>query len=303
MKIAYIVVAHKYPEQLLRLISKLNTDDVAFFVHIDKKVDNTIYHQIFTLLKDFPNVSFIKRYRSAWASFELVKATLEGIKSIVETGTYFDYVVNLSGQDYLIKSNEHIQSFLQENKGREFIDYVPLPGSKWGAAGLRRVEHWHIRWNDIYLFCIPPVKREFKSPIASLLYSVLIWPLPKKRKFFESFPLYGGSAHWCLTGECVKWIDDFVKQNTNFVNRFNYTSCADEIFYQTLILNSPFKDKIINDDLRYMDWPYVNAYHPRNLEKKDFEKIRESDKLFARKFDMTVDADILDMIDEMILSK
>ena len=132
----------------------------------------------------------------------------------------------------------------------------------------------------------------------------MIWPLPKKRKFFESIPLYGGSFHWCLTGECVKWIDDFVKQNTNFVKRFHYTYCADEIFYQTLILNSPFKDKIINDDLRYRDWgDDVNALHPRNLEKKDFEKIRESDKLFARKFDMTVDPDILDMIDEMILSK
>jgi len=90
MKIAYIVLAHKYPEQLLRLIFKLNTDNVAFFVHIDKKVDKTIYHQIFTLLKDFPNVSFIKIYKSAWGSCELIKATLEGIKLIVETGTYFD---------------------------------------------------------------------------------------------------------------------------------------------------------------------------------------------------------------------
>jgi hypothetical protein len=56
--------------------------------------------------------------------------------------------------------------------------------------------------------------------------------------------------------------------------------------------------------LRYRDWgDDVNALHPRNLEKKDFEKIRESDKLFARKFDMTIDPDILDMIDAMILSK
>jgi hypothetical protein len=209
--------------------------------------------------------------------------------------------VHLSGQDYLLKSNEQSAKFFQENKGREFLEYFPLPCSKWRAGGLRRVEYWHIRWNDLH-FCIPE-KPEFKSPIASFLYSVLMWSLPKKRNFFENFPLYGGSFHWCLTGECIKWMDDFVKQNTNFVNRFNYTYCTDEIFYQTLILNSHFKDKVINDDLRYRDWGDVNAFHPRNLEKKDFEKIRESGKLFARKFDMTVDADILDMIDEMILSK
>lgn len=37
MRIAYIILAHNYPEQLGRLISKLNKDDVSFFIHIDKK--------------------------------------------------------------------------------------------------------------------------------------------------------------------------------------------------------------------------------------------------------------------------
>jgi Holliday junction resolvasome RuvABC DNA-binding subunit len=86
MRIAYIILAHKYPEQLVRLISKLNTDDVSFFIHIDKKTDQKIYHQIVTQLKDFSNVSFIKRYHLGWGSFDIVRASLEGIKSIVETG-------------------------------------------------------------------------------------------------------------------------------------------------------------------------------------------------------------------------
>lgn len=302
MRIAYIILAHKYPEQLVRLISTLKTDDVSFFIHIDKNVDSKIFQQIFTELKAFPNVSFLKRYKSTWGTFLLTKAILEGIKSIVETGTYFDYVIHLSGQDYLLKSNEQIKSFLQENKGREFIEHFPLPCKKWKGGGLRRVEYWHIRWKDEY-YCIPE-EREFKSPIASLLYSFLIWLFPKKRKFPEEFPLYGGSAFWCLTGECVKWINDFVKQNPKFVNHFNYTYCSDELFYQTIILNSPFKDKVINEHLRYIDWGNnVNAYNPRILDKNDFDKIRESGKLFARKFDMTIDRDILDMIDEMILSK
>ncbi|MBN3879805.1 MULTISPECIES: hypothetical protein [unclassified Nostoc] len=95
-------------------------------------------------------------------------------------------------------------------------------------------------------------------------------------------------------------IDNFVKQNPKFINRFNYTLMADELFYQILVLNSPFKDKIINDHLRYLDWENINSIHPRILETKDFEKIRESEKLFARKFDLTIDQVILDMIDEMV---
>ncbi|MGF1986665.1 MAG: hypothetical protein RMY62_002115 [Nostoc sp. ZfuVER08] len=60
MKIAYIILAHKYPEQLKRLIHRLNTENVSFFIHIDKKVEAKIYHQVVTLLKDFTNVFFSK---------------------------------------------------------------------------------------------------------------------------------------------------------------------------------------------------------------------------------------------------
>ncbi|WP_442939850.1 beta-1,6-N-acetylglucosaminyltransferase [Nostoc sp.] len=77
--------------------------------------------------------------------------------------------------------------------------------------------------------------------------------LVKKRKLPEGFAIYGGSQFWCLTGECIKWINIFVKQNPKFVKRFNYTYCTDEVFCQTLVLNSPFKDKVINDNLKYID--------------------------------------------------
>ena len=46
MRIAYVILAHKYPEQLVRLISQLNTNDVSFFLHIDKKADDKFYHQV-----------------------------------------------------------------------------------------------------------------------------------------------------------------------------------------------------------------------------------------------------------------
>ncbi|WP_375501921.1 hypothetical protein [uncultured Nostoc sp.] len=54
--------------------------------------------------------------------------------------------------------------------------------------------------------------------------------------------------------------------------------------------------------MRYIDWADVNADHPKILEKQDFEKIRQSEKLFAKKFDTSKNSDIiLDMRDEMIL--
>jgi len=302
MKIAYIILAYKYPEQLARLVRQLNSDDVSFFIHIDKKTSRAIYQQVVAQFKDFENVFFIKRHRSMWGSFECVKATLEGIKAVVETEVDFDYVIHLSGQDYSIKSREQIKRFLEENKGKEFLEYFPLPCSKWKGGGLRRLEYWHFRWNKIHLY-FPPEKREFKSRIGTILYSLLILPLPTRPKFSEEFPLYGGSFHWCLTGKCIKWIDTFVKQNPNFVNRFKYTYVPDEEFYQTLLMSSPFRDNIISDDLKYKDWGNdVNAINTKILEKTDFQKLKESKSLFARKFDATVDSEVLDMIDALIES-
>ncbi|MEH2119361.1 beta-1,6-N-acetylglucosaminyltransferase [Nostoc sp.] len=298
MRIADVILVHKYLEQLVRLIEQLNTEHVSFFIHIDKKADDKFYHQVLIQLKDFPNVSFIKRHSSAWGSFNIVKASLEGIKSIVETGTYFDYVIHLSGQHYSIKSNEQIKKFFQENKGKEFIQcsLIPNPG-----YSLTRLECWYFPGKNRGFRIFGEYK--FKSRINSFLYSLLILLIPKRRKFPKGFALYGGSAFWCLTGESIKWINDFVKQNPKFVNRFNYTYCPDELFYKILIANSPFKENIINTRLTYLEWPKINTFHPKILEKNDFDKIRDSEKLFARKFDMTIDPDILDMIDKMILSQ
>lgn len=100
----------------------------------------------------------------------------------------------------------------------------------------------------------------------------------------------------------ISWIDTFVKQNPNFIKRFKYTYITDEVSYQTLLMSSLFRNEIISDDLRYKDWGNVDALHPRILNKTDFQKLKESKSLFARKFDATVDADVLDMIDELIVS-
>lgn len=302
MKIAYIILAHKSPEQILRLISRLNSDSTSFFIHIDKNTDDKTYHQVFTQLNTFPNVYFVKRYISAWGAFGLVRAILEGIKTIVETGIDFDYVIHLSGQDYLIKSNRQIKNFLQGHAGKEFLEYFPLPYSGWRGLteGIRRIEYWHVKIFGRY-FCIPE-KRKYKHRMFSYLYSTVISVIPK-RKFPKEFTLYGGSAFWCLTGECAKWINSFVKHNPKFLKRFNHTLIPDELFFQTLILNSIFKDNVINDNLRYIDWYNPNPYVPATFEKQDFERLSRSEKLFARKFDIARDASILDLIDEKILSE
>lgn len=284
MKIAYIILAHKYPEQLIRLILRLKTNDTSFFIHIDRKSNKEICQQITKHLKGISNVYFLKRYRCYWGDFNIVKATLEGIKVIVKSGIDFDYAVLLSGQDYLIKSTSQIEDFLQANKGQQFFEFFALASkNKWTDQGgyyqaLKRIEHWHFRLRNKH-FC-------FKQ----------------KRNFPKGIEPYGGSQWWCLSKECIEYINNYISQKHGVVNYFKYVFIPDEIFFQTLILNSPFKDKAINDDLRYIDWKNPNPNVPAILCRSDFEKLINSPKLFARKFDMTKDAEILDMLDQKMLN-
>jgi hypothetical protein len=86
----------------------------------------------------------------------------------------------------------------------------------------------------------------------------------------------------------------YLDKNKKYIKRYKWTICADEIFYQTII-NQIDGINIINNCLRYIDWK-SGPEHPRILRINDYEKIMESGNLFARKFDETVDNEIIDKI-------
>jgi len=283
MKIAYLILVHKYPTQLLRLLQGLQTDKTSFFIHVDRKTKDSIYNEMIHQLQVIDNVTLINRNRCYWGHFNLVKATLEGIQSIISSGVDFDYGILLSGQDYLIKSTTYIEDFLCQNQGKQFLEFFRIASpNKWTNntgpyQAFKRVYHCHFRFFSKYFY------------------------LPFKRKFPKNFEPYGGSQWWCLSRECLEYINTTVLQNPSLVDYFKYVLIPDEIFFQTLILNSSFKENVINDDLRYTDWENPNPNLPATLVKNDFEKLANSSKLFARKFDMNRDAEILELLDRKLL--
>ena len=64
--------------------------------------------------------------------------------------------------------------------------------------------------------------------------------------------------------------------------------------FQTLVMNSPYADKRM-DYLHYIDWSEGRS-NPKILSMTDYENLMASDKLMARKFDITVDRDVLEKI-------
>lgn len=331
MKIAYLILVHKNPKQLERLISRLNNKNVIFIIHIDKKVDNNILKRFIDLRSIYGNIIYTKkRYKVNWGHFSIVQATLECIKTLFYKNIKFDYAFLLSGQHYPIKSNKKILSFLNKNKGKSFIEYWEIPPLKnnhlikWEneRGGLDRFERWHFSIMNAHIM-VPPSKDWIMGKIGILIKKIspeffyylkekkldkniyskqTLKSLIIKRKFPYRLKLYGGYQWWIFTKELTEFCFKFSEKNKKYVKFFRFSRIPDESFFQILALNSRYKEKIINKNILFDLWT-KDSKHPEILRLSDFDKIKNSKALFARKFDENVDSEILDLIDKNILYK
>jgi hypothetical protein len=272
IRVAYIVSAYKLPRQLERLLRRLAAPGASFAVHVDRKTRRSVYDEMVARTSDL-DVTFLPRHVSHWGGFGHVLATLKGIDFFVGEGPPFDYAVLLTGQDYPLRSPAAITEFLEDARGGSFMNNWPLPFAPWGkAGGLDRIEYWHL-----------------------ITYRRLHLALPLRRRLPLGLVPYGGGAYWCLTREMVEYVHGFVHANPSYVKFFEHVFVPDELFFQTIVMNSPLRDSIENENLRYLDWSREPA--PAVLGVDDFPALATSHKLFARKFDEGIDSAILDLLD------
>ena len=282
MNIGYIISAYKYGAQVERLIRRLDGEGASFFLHIDKRAGG-LREELSHRLRDVTDLHFLEQHRCVWGGFGHVAATLKGIDAICERRVPCEYVVLLTGQDYPIRPLQHIHEVLKHAEGRSFMEYFPLPTTMWDGGGFDRVLRWHLRVLGRH-FVFP---RRHTSRFA--------------RRFPAGFRPFGGSSYWCLARDVVDYVHAFFAANPSFVRFFRHVDVPDEVIFQTILLNSDLRDRIVNDDLRYIRWPDPASGSPAILTTSDFSDLARSPKLFGRKFDATVDENILDLIDARIL--
>jgi Core-2/I-Branching enzyme len=276
MRLAYIISAYVNLSQVARLVQRLEREGVVFFVHVDKKTSDDEYQALARTLVELPSVRLLERHACHWGGFGHVRATRKGIDELLARGIPFDYVILLTGQDYPIKSTDFIDRFFDENSGTSFMGFDGLPTRSWSPrGGLDRIEYWHLRLYG----------HHFRSPL--------------KRRFPKELRPFGGGAYWCLSKQCIDYVDRFIRERPDVIEFFKHVDIPDEIFFQTVIMNSELRDTVVNDNLRYIDW--TRGRRPAILESGDFDRLRESSKLFARKFDVRHDENVLNMVDRHLL--
>jgi hypothetical protein len=257
VRIAYIISAYKLPGQLIRLVARLQGPGRSFYIHVDENAPAQVFGRMVEGLALHDDVGFLSRHACRWGDFGHVRATLKGLAAIEESGRDPDYVVLLTGQDYPIKANRFINDHLARHAGRSFMNHRPLPVQGLDQGGYERL------------------------PGRDVPYGL---------------PVYFGSGYWCLHRVAVRYIAEFLRTHPTFIPFFERVRVPDEMFFQTILLNSPLRDTIVNDDLRFIKWP-----GPKVLTEADWDEIRTAPDLFARKFDREQDAAIMDHIDQHLL--
>lgn len=303
MKIAYLILAHEQPEMFRRLVTALNARHVKIFAHIDKKTDEDEFKRG----GDGAAVTFVTdRLRVNHSGFTQPQAMLKLLETAVSHDR-FDYYIFLSGRDYPIKGNDYIAHYLTEHFGTNFINFYPLVGD---ADWVKNITKYY--FVDELGSCPYLLRRAVKGCIRAV--NVVL----PDRPFLPGMTPYRGSNWWALTDATVRYILDFVKSPSGapYIQFFRRVSSSDEIFFQTIVLNSPFAPhcryyrrdvmeappgSLKNENkayLHYIDWT-VGRENPAVFDISDYDNLRESEALFARKFDLRKSADLLDKIDNM----
>ena len=279
MRLAFLIQCHKFTTALSYTVNKLRkSQHVDIYIHVDKKSCLSAFRS----LSIYENVTFIEnRVDVKWGGFEQIQVALNLFEEIKQVK--YDYVSFISGDDIFYQSVSDFETFLVSNNGCEFIgvhDY---------SKGHRFSERVNYKYPNFFF------KRN-----ASLINRIL------RKVYIKSFVFYGGSranlsnlnyfykgSNWfTLTGECVKYFIDRINTEPEILSQFKFSFCGDELFFQTLIMDSPYRDKIyllsdmnVTDNemsLRYIDW-CTGPEFPKILNELDLIQELPKNCFFLRK--------------------
>lgn len=287
-KHAYLIMAHNNEYILNKLISLIDDERNDIFLHIDKKVDLNLYLSQITPPQKSHFFVIKNRINTMWGHISFVETELTLFEEAFQKGEYRYYHL-ISGVDLPIKSQNYIHNFFKKNDGIEFVGFDPNM-TKYDRTD--RVYKKHIATKH---FKDPIIKRKIcfffdkTFIILQKIFNYKTFTTPK------DFQIKKGCNWVSVTSDFVSYL---LSRKKNILLMYKNAICPDELFIQTTIYNSPFRKNIYQTTdeyegcMRLIDW---TRGHPYVFNKDDIQLILNSNRLFARKFDIK-NLEIVDLI-------
>ncbi len=261
------LLAHTRPDQVRKLIEALASDDVVVVLHVDARCRMPVAE----FVPEGSNVVVVeKRVKVWWGGVSVVDATIEIMRTAAALEP--EAFSLISGACWPTRSPEAIIERLCADGGEG-------PAGHLGAVPMR--PGWWTRLDRLHL----------SHPAPKLIKMGAVWigiRLPSRRRS-RIPPPYGMSFWLDLRGDVLAWVVAELDRDRDYRRAFRFTHLSDEIFFNTLLMNSRFAPEmsvvVAPEDhlygLRYIRWG--DEFHPETLTDEDLARARQLDCIFARK--------------------
>ncbi len=294
---AYLIMAHNNFDYLKILLKSLDDPRNDIFIHIDKKANFTDFDLLKSTIQ-FSSVYYIKQRNVKWAAFSGILCEIDLLKAATGKDQY-DYYHLLSGSDLVIKTQDELHQFFNQNKGKEFVAF---DAQHMDDQYLDRVKYYYF-FQDVY-------GRNRKNIFLIGLYVVdkillSVQKIIRVDRIKEIDLEFQKGANWfSITHDFATHV---IQQEKWIKKTFQYSLSGDELFLQTILINSRFKDNLCqpkrleeNLNMRLIDWTRGKPYTWR---KEDFPVLINSNMFYARKIDPSIDNEIITLVSRNMIEK
>ena len=297
---AYLIIAHKNLNQLKKLIKLLDDKHNDIFIHIDRQSCKEMKSFDFAKCCKYSKLYQYSEFVINWGSCEQIKCELFLMEQAHKLKRKYDYYHLISGLDLPLKSQKEIHEFFYKHKNQEFINFSEIDSNEEKLNS--RLKYYRLS----SFYNILPLSKSFKIMRKIDNLQIHIQKLLKINRLKQYPHLYKGANWFSITDNLVSSI---IKEKEKIIKMYKNSYCCDEVFLQTYVMtHQEFKDKVYkfsftNDCstiMRKIDW---NRGGPYVWKKEDFEELMNSDCLFARKFDESIDSEIIDCIYTTLLKQ
>ncbi len=263
VRIAYFIMVHHHPEKFKALFRKIYTRDQFYLIHIDRKAKEEFTEEIQQFLVQFPNAYILESMNINSGGFNIIKAEINAMEFLLNVSSKWDIFINLSGEDYPLKSQDIIRKFLTENRHKNYLFYYDQKFYR--PDTLQRI-HNHFT--------------ELAYRISSLIY---------KREFMKGITLFIGGKWVIFTRDTCAFLSTNEKV-MKFEDFYLHTFLAGDSFFQTVLMNTDFNEVIVNDDKR--------AINTGQKPEVFIDYLKSNNQFFVRKLSSETDQSILQYIEQ-----
>jgi hypothetical protein len=298
VRVAYVVLSHRNPEQVLRLVAALKEGSASeVLVRHDgrhSRLDEADVERLGARTIE----DEIEFEWGGWTQLQVLLSCLERTAAELDP----DWLLVLSGQDYPLRPIDEIEEWLAGSEhdamlGRVFeLDTDRLPEPPYDDFFLRYAyRHYPTSARTPHLpRAVRPLVylREMPAPIPPRL------GLRRPRLPFGDGFRCLVSADWLTVNrKALGAVLAAARERRRLMRYYRRVAIPSESFFATVLLNDPAL-RVARDDRRYIYFAEPLAPHPETLTRADLDRLVASECYLARKFDVEADAEVLDALDE-----